>query len=268
MPMFPRIHLENVSVDFPVFNASAKSLRHVLFLEKVQKVKRSFIKGKVGGTISENDKGQAIVRALSDVNLDIRPGDRIGLVGHNGSGKTTLLRILSGIFEPTGGTVHIFGETMPLFNITEGMEPDATGMELIRVRGYFLGLSSAEIEHVAEDVIDFCELGDFINLPVRTYSSGMFIRLAFGIATALTADILLMDEVIGAGDAAFMERADARLKKFVNRAGILVVASHSPEIIQNWCTKAVLLEHGRVALCGDTGTVLSTYHSRVADYAA
>jgi ABC-2 type transport system ATP-binding protein/lipopolysaccharide transport system ATP-binding protein len=174
-----------------------------------------------------------------------------------------LLRILSGIFEPTAGTISIRGTAMPLFNLTEGMDPDATGMELIRVRGYLLGLTPVEIAGITDDVIQFCELGEFINLPIRTYSAGMLVRLAFAITTAVTSDILLMDEVIGAGDAAFIERAELRMRSFVERAGILVVASHSPEIIRKWCNKALLLEHGRMVMLDNVESVLNCYQSLV-----
>jgi ABC-2 type transport system ATP-binding protein/lipopolysaccharide transport system ATP-binding protein len=261
--MLPRISLKGVSVEFPIFDANTKSLRHALFINRVKAVKRAFTEGQVGGSVGQNNRGQTIVRALSNIDLELQGGDRIGLVGHNGSGKTTLLRILSGIFEPTAGTISISGTPMPLFNITEGMDPDATGMELIRVRGYLLGLTSAEIAGITDDVIQFCELGEFIDLPIRTYSSGMFVRLAFAITTAVTSDILLMDEVIGAGDAAFIERAELRLRGFVERSGILVVASHSPEIIKRWCNKALLLEHGRMVMLDKVESVLDCYQSLV-----
>ena len=143
--MLPRISLKGVSVEFPIFDANTKSLRHALFINRVKAVKRAFTEGQVGGLVGQNDRGQTIVRALSNINFELQGGDRIGLVGHNGSGKTTLLRILSGIFEPTAGTISISDTPMPLFNITEGMDPDATGMKLIRVRGYPLGLTSADI---------------------------------------------------------------------------------------------------------------------------
>ncbi len=263
--MMPQISLKGVSVDFPIYDPNAQSLRHVLFINRIKVAQRAFTEGKIGGSVGQDQHGHTIVRALSDINLELHAGDRLGLIGHNGSGKTTLLRVLSGIFEPTAGEITLSGTSMTLFNITEGMDPDSTGMELIRVRGYLMGLSPAEINRITDDVIEFCELGEFIDLPTRTYSAGMFVRLAFAITTAITSDILLMDEIIGAGDAAFIERAEQRLQKFIDRSGILVVASHSPGILQKWCNKAMLLEHGRIVMLGAVDPVLEFYQSKVTD---
>jgi len=259
--MVPRISLKNVSIEFPIYDVGARSLRHTFFINRIKAVKQVFSEGQLGGLIGKNNQGLTIIRALSNIGLELQGGDRVGLVGHNGSGKTTLLRVLSGIYEPTDGTISIHGTVMPLFNITDGMDPDATGMELIRVRGYLLGLTSGEIADITDDVIQFCELGKFMDLPIRTYSAGMFVRLAFAITTAVTSNILLMDEVIGTGDAAFIERIEMRLRSFIDRAGILVVASHSPEIIRKWCNKALLLEHGRIVMLGNVESVLNRYQS-------
>ena len=258
----PSICLKNVSVDFQIYDSNGKSFRHALFLNKMKSVSNKVSKGKVGGLLNENAQGNKYIRALSNISLDLEAGDRVGLVGHNGSGKTTLLRVLSGIFEPTSGEMFINGIAMPLFNITEGMDPEATGSEFIKIRGHLLGLTAKEIATITEDVCEFCELGEFINLPIKTYSAGMLVRLAFGVTTALTSDILLMDEIIGAGDAAFLERAEKRLKNFIERAGILVVASHSPAIISHWCNKGVLLENGNVIKTGNVDEVMKLYEER------
>ena len=254
-----RITLENVSLDFPVLDDKARSLRHALLLNPIMDAGARMRQTAVGGAVTQNNQGRLVVRALDGVSFSLQEGDRVGLVGHNGSGKTTMLRVLSGIFEPTSGRVTIVGNAMPLLNITEGMSPDTTGLELIRLRGRLMGMSRARIEALVEDTIDFCELGEFINFPLRTYSAGMSVRLAFAIATAVPADILLMDEIIGAGDAAFLEKANARLKTFVGQAGILVVASHSPSIIQEWCSRAILFEHGRMLTFDSVPAVLERY---------
>ena len=258
----PHISLTDVTVEFPILDDRSRSLRHALVLNRIGSTLKQVVgSAAVGGTLSRAASGVRIVQALDKVSFDLKPGDRLGLIGHNGSGKTTLLRVLSGIFEPTAGRISIAGTTMPLLNINEGMAPDATGLEAIRVRGYLLGLTEKQIQALTEDVLEFCELGEFIELPIRTYSSGMMVRLAFAITTAMTTDILLMDEVIGAGDAAFIERAERRLKAFVERASILVVASHSDAIIRQWCNRAILLAHGRMVMDGPVDDVLARYHS-------
>ena len=254
------ITVSDITVEFPILDDKSRSLRHALVLNKISETLTTI--GAVGGVVTRASSGVRIVRALDRLSFALKPGDRLGLLGHNGSGKTTLLRVLSGVFEPTVGTIEIHGSAMPLMNIDEGIAPDATGLEAIRIRGYLLGLSNREIEALTEDVIDFCELGEFIDLPVRTYSTGMKIRLAFAIATAMTSDILLMDEVIGAGDAAFIERAEGRLKDFVERASIMVVATHSDAIIRQWCNKAMVLEHGMMAFIGGIEEAIKYYHAK------
>ena len=263
MKSVPSISLKNVSVDFEIHDTNSKSFRHAFFLNRMKSVTKRVSKGNVGGLLNENVDGRKYVRALSNISLNFEAGDRVGLIGHNGSGKTTLLRVLSGIFEPTEGEMTINGIAMPLFNITEGMEPEATGSEFIKIRGHLLGLTKTQISSITEDVSEFCELGEFINLPIKTYSAGMLVRLAFGVTTAITSDILLMDEIIGAGDAAFLEKADQRLKNFINRAGILVVASHSPSIISQWCNKAILLENGSIVTSGNVDEVSSIYENKI-----
>ena len=254
------ITVSDITVEFPIMDDKSRSLRHALVMNKISETLTTI--GAVGGVVTRASSGVRIVRALDHLSFDLNPGDRLGLLGHNGSGKTTLLRVLSGVFEPTAGAIEINGSAMPLMNIDEGIAPDATGLEAIHIRGYLLGLSNRQIEALTEDVIDFCELGEFIDLPVRTYSTGMKIRLAFAIATAMTSDILLMDEVIGAGDAAFIERAESRLKEFVERASIMVVATHSNAIIRQWCNKAMVLEHGTMVFFGDIEEAINYYKTK------
>jgi ABC-2 type transport system ATP-binding protein/lipopolysaccharide transport system ATP-binding protein len=253
-----RIGLESVTVDFPIYDVTARSLKHRLVLNKMS----NLISGNmpsVGGSVRQDRHGVTIVRALDSVSFELAEGDRVGLIGHNGAGKTTLLRVVAGIFEPTVGHARTEGRVMPLFDIMEGMAPDETGIEMIRVRGTLLGLSDQEIEDRIRDIADFCELGEYISMPVRTYSTGMLLRLAFAITTSVTSEILIMDEFIGTADAAFMERADARLKGFVDRASIMLVATHSDSIVRQWCNKAMLLEHGRMVELGAVDTVLAQY---------
>jgi ABC-type polysaccharide/polyol phosphate transport system ATPase subunit len=256
--MTSRIIFENVTVDFKIYDVNAKSLRHALVLNRVSSL-ISKVESKVGGTLMHDESGPVTIRALSDINLNLSNGDRLAIVGHNGSGKSTLLRVAAGIYEPQIGKISTNGRIMPLFNMMEGMSQDATGLEFIRMRGALLGLSTKEINEKEGEIINFCELGEYIKMPIRTYSTGMQVRLAFAITTAVTADILIMDEFIGAGDAGFFEKAQKRLKNFVDNASVLVLATHSTDLVRQWCNKGLLLSHGKTIAYGDLDQVLEQY---------
>jgi ABC-type polysaccharide/polyol phosphate transport system ATPase subunit len=253
-----RIVFDHASVDFPIFDVSARSLRRQLLLPGL--VSRGT--PSVGGNMRRN-RGLITVKALDDVSFALQDGDRVAVLGHNGAGKTTLLRVATGIYEPTAGDVMVQGRVMPLFNILEGMVPDGPGTEMVKVRGTLLGMTAAEIEEKTPEIAEFCDLGEYIHMPVRTYSAGMQVRLAFAITTAAASDILIMDEVIGAGDAAFFERAQVRLRAFVDRASVLMVATHSPDVARQWCNKAILLEHGRLLEIGPVDSVIRSYERLV-----
>jgi len=244
------IQLDKVSVAFPIYNASARSL------------KKRLVGAATGGRI-QSEAGPTVVQALDDVTLHLRHGDRVGLVGHNGAGKTTLLRVLAGIYEPGAGTARVEGQVAPLFDISLGMDPESTGYENIVLRGLFLGMSRADIEARMDEIAEFTELGSFLDLPIRTYSAGMQIRLAFAVSTSIHPDILLLDEGIAAGDAAFLEKANQRLQEFTKRASIIVLASHSERLVKQMCQTAVLMDHGRVIGVGPTEEVLAQYQGRV-----
>lgn len=201
--------------------------------------------GATGGRIEGSGRKQ-FVQALDGVGFELNAGDRLGLVGPNGAGKTTLLKVLYGIYEPSGGSVAIEGKVDALFNINIGFRREATGRRNIVLRGLINGWSEAEIEEKMEEIIAFSELGDFIDLPFKAYSQGMAARLAFSVATALDPEILLMDEWIGAGDASFQEKAKRRMDELAEKAGIIVLASHSESLIQSVCTKRLTLKGGRV----------------------
>ena len=228
-----RIDLQDVSVAFPIFGAHATSLKHTLTA--------SVTGGRIG-----RDSGVTIIQALQDVCLDIREGDRVGVVGHNGSGKTTLLRTMKGVYPPQGGRCDVIGRIASLVEPVQGMEPEATGWENIALRGVLTGVSRGEMQRVTPEIAEFSGLGDYLEMPVRTYSTGMLMRLAFSIATSIRCDILLMDEWLSVGDADFKERAEVRLREVVEQSGILVLASHSAELIARECNRVVQLEHGRV----------------------
>ncbi len=256
-----KIRADDLTLDFPIYDINDRSLRHLLMLTPIAKVIRG--SSHVGGTFATSARGAVVVRAIDGISFEIKRGERVGLIGHNGAGKTTLLRILAGIYEATSGTLEVTGQLMPLFNLMEGMMPDATGREFIRVRGVLLGLRPNQIDALAEEVIDFCELGSYIHMPVRTYSSGMLVRLAFAIATSVTSEILLFDELIGAGDARFFKKAQERLQSFVNRSSIVIVASQSRSVLEEWCNRALLLEHGKLIDDGTVKEVFDSYDQRL-----
>ena len=245
------IILEKVSVSFPVYSSATRSIKNRLI--------NSATGGQIRSNAGAGAKHMTLVQALQDIDLKLDSGDRIGLVGHNGAGKTTLLRVLAGIFQPNEGQVIIEGTTVPLFDISLGMDPESNGYENILLRGIYLGLTRTQIKARMDEIADFTELGDFLDLPIRTYSAGMQMRLAFAVSTCVAPDILLLDEGIGAGDAAFIKKASERLKLFMEKVSIIVLSSHSEELISRICTKALLLEHGRVIGAGTTAEILEQY---------
>jgi homopolymeric O-antigen transport system ATP-binding protein len=240
------IHLANVSVDIPVYDFASASIRKLILANTV------------GGRFAQTGAG-VIVNALKNISLDARDGDRIGLIGANGSGKTTLLRVLSGVYPPTGGTVDVQGRVSPLFDLALGMSMDATGLENITMCGIIWGLTRKQIEDRFDEIAEFTELGGYLNMPVRTYSAGMKLRLAFAIATAQDPEILLLDEAIGAGDKVFYQKAFARMKNLVGQSNILIVASHAGGVIRTLCNKAIWLHKGELVEYGEVDRVLAAY---------
>jgi lipopolysaccharide transport system ATP-binding protein len=199
------------------------------------------------------------IRALRDVTLEIGAGERIGLIGPNGAGKTTLLKVMAGIYPPQRGRVRIEGRVCPLFEFATGFEMDAAGWDNIRTRALLLGMSAAEIEAKIEDIGRFSELGEFLDVPVRCYSAGMMLRLAFATSTAVEPEILLLDEVMAAGDASFIQRARARMDQMMERARIVVFATHALDLLPKICGRTIWLDHGRIVLDGATADVISAY---------
>jgi ABC-2 type transport system ATP-binding protein/lipopolysaccharide transport system ATP-binding protein len=243
------LSLDNVSVSFPIYHGGSRSL------------KKSLLFRGSGGQLASDASHRITVEALRNVSMEFRTGDRVALIGKNGAGKSTLLRVMAGIYEPVTGVVKSRGRISPMFDISLGIDGDISGYDNIRLRGLILGLPAREIEERMADIAEFTELGDYLDIPVRTYSSGMMTRLTFAVATCFSPEILLMDEWILAGDAGFLAKAQHRVEAFVEQAGILVLASHSTEICRRWCNKAVWMERGEVKMAADISAVLDSYNS-------
>ena len=246
MPTPARIEVAGLTVLFPLYHGSSRSLKKTVFAV-------------ASGRLGKDQQDRVVVQALRDISFTLRPGDRLGLVGANGAGKTTLLRTLTGIYEPVIGLVRVAGSLNALLDTTLGMNLDLTGRENIMLRGQYYGLAAPEIARLEQDVQDFAGLGDFMDLPVRIYSSGMVVRLGFALATAIRPQILLMDEWFLAGDSDFMEKARARLEDVVRGAEILVLSTHQPSIVQTWCTRAIWLDKGEIRADGPPDAVLESY---------
>ena len=241
------ILLNNVSVDIPIFNSQGRSL------------KKTIMGMATGGRIGLTESGKTVVRSLDHLNLEIKSHERVGLIGHNGAGKSTLLRVLSSVYEPTEGFAKINGSIGSLIDISLGIALEATGLENIYLRSALLGISKKKVDKELNSIVEFTELGDFINMPVRTYSTGMHMRLAFAVSTMISPDILLMDEWLSVGDQSFQEKAENRLNRLIERTNILVIATHSRRLIERCCTRVLWLEHGRLKMDGSPEQVCPLY---------
>jgi lipopolysaccharide transport system ATP-binding protein len=242
------ISISDVSVSFPLYHTESRSLKKAVLAA-------------ASGRLGKDAKRRVVVEALRDVSFALETGDRLGFVGSNGAGKTTLLRTLAGIYEPVDGYININGKVTALLDPGQGMNPELTGRENIRLRGLFDRLNPGQINQLEDDVAAFAGLDQFLDLPVRMYSSGMVVRLGFGLATSIKPQILLMDEWLMAGDANFMEKAKKRLETMVQGAEILVLSSHSPDIILQWCNRVIWMDAGRIKMDSTPQEVLSHYLS-------
>jgi ABC-2 type transport system ATP-binding protein len=247
-PALPPVSIEtdNAWVEFPIFDAKSRSL------------KKTFL-GAAGGTIGRNTSNVLVIEALRNITLSFKVGDRVGLVGHNGAGKSTLLRLMSGIYEPTRGAAIVRGKVAPVFDLGVGMDPEISGYENIIIRGLFLGQTRKTMLSKVDEIAEFTELGEYLSMPLRTYSTGMRVRLAMGVVTSIDPEILLLDEGIGAVDADFLKKAQTRLQKLVERSGILVFASHSNEFLARLCKTAIWIDHGEVKMTGGIEEVVRAY---------
>jgi ABC-type polysaccharide/polyol phosphate transport system ATPase subunit len=245
------ISLRNVVIEFPIVHGSSRSLQLRLYQA-------------LGGKLT-SAHNTVVVRALDGIDLVLRDGDRLGLIGHNGSGKTTLLRVLAGVYPPGRGVAEISGSVSSFTDITLGMDPESTGWENIIFRCVFMGLSFEQAKRLSPTIAEFSELGPYLDLPTRTYSTGMYLRLAFAISTSVQPDILVMDEMISAGDLQFMEKAKQRLEEIVGRTSILAIASHDLHLIRTMCSKAIWLEQGSIKMVGSPESVVRAYEELYAE---
>jgi homopolymeric O-antigen transport system ATP-binding protein len=252
-PAVPPVSIDTCDawVEFPIFDAKSRSL------------KKTFL-GKAGGTIGRNPSNVLVIEALRNISLSLSMGDRVGLVGHNGAGKSTLLRLLSGIYEPTRGSATVRGKVAPVFDLGVGMDPEISGYENIIIRGLFLGETRKTMMSKVDEIAEFTELGEYLSMPLRTYSTGMRVRLAMGVVTSIDPEILLLDEGIGAVDSEFLKKAQTRLQKLVERSGILVFASHSNEFLARLCKTAIWIDHGEIRMMGGIEEVVRAYEGEEA----
>jgi homopolymeric O-antigen transport system ATP-binding protein len=241
------LRLRNLSVEFPMYQGSSRSLKKLLVATTTY------------GNLARDATDRINVHALNDLTLDIEDGDRVALIGANGAGKTTLLRVLAGIYYPTRGQVHSQGRISALLDVAVGLNPDATGRENIILRGMYMDIHPREMRARMDEIAEFTELGPYLDMPARTYSAGMMVRLGFAVSTCIPPEILLMDEWLSAGDARFLDKAQRRMEQFVHRSSILVLASHSQELLRKWCNRGLLLQQGRITKSGPINEVIATY---------
>ena len=245
--MMASLRLRDLSVEFPIYTGGSRSLKKLL-------VNRT-----TSGNLARDARDRVAVRALSEITLDIEHGDRLAIIGANGAGKSTLLKVLAGIYAPTGGRMHATGRVSALLTASVGLNPDATGRENIVTRGMYMDVHPRDMRARVEEIAEFTELGYYIDMPVRTYSSGMMVRLCFAVATSVRPEILLMDEWLAAGDAAFLAKAQRRMEEFLSSTSILVLASHSMSLLRDWCNRAILLEQGHIVAIGGVDEIADRY---------
>jgi ABC-type polysaccharide/polyol phosphate transport system ATPase subunit len=245
------VQARDVSVVYKIYTARSRSIKNELFRT-------------VGGGIKVEDDSRVSVNALQNVSLSLRPGDRVALIGGNGAGKSTLLKVLAGIMEPSAGELRLSGRVSSLLDMSMGMDPEATGYENIIMRSVFLGANFAEAKARVSEIESFCELGDYLHFPMRTYSTGMSLRLSFAIATSVQPEILVLDEMIGTGDESFSIKAKARMDEIVSKLQILIIATHDLSTARTLCNRGVVLSHGNLVADTEIGDALSAYHASAA----
>jgi len=245
------IKMESVHLYYPLMSLKSHSFQIAMY-------------NKLGGILGKknNSNGVQYVHALRDITLEIKRGQRLGIIGHNGAGKTTLLRVLAGVYPPSSGKVFVRGKVTAMTDFTLGMDPNVSGLQNIVLRLIFMGYSHKTARGAVEDIVEFSELGDFIHLPVRTYSTGMFMRLAFAISTHFIPEILLLDEVIGAGDESFKSKVLKRIEELLGGAKIVILSSHDLGAVEKYCNSALVMDHGKITFSGPPFDAINYYKER------
>jgi ABC-type polysaccharide/polyol phosphate transport system ATPase subunit len=229
--------------------------------------RRATLRQSVVGMLRRRDRTTATsFWAVRNLSFDVRHGDTVAIVGPNGAGKTTLLLALAGILAPSEGEVRLYGQTSTLLTIGAGFDGELTGLDNIDLAGAFLGLSQKQMTELVPEIIEFADIGAFIDAPLKTYSTGMRARLGFAIATAITPDILLLDEVLGTGDQDFREKSQSRIRELVRSARAVIVVTHDLGYVTEYCNRAILLERGTVVHDGDPSETVKLYHQRVEEH--
>lgn len=241
------LRAQNIRVEFPIYQGGSRSL------------KKAVLASTRFGNLKKDSQNRVNVVALHDLSLNIENGDRLALIGANGAGKTTLLKVLAGIYQPASGQFHSSGRVTALITTSVGLNLDATGRENIILRGMYMDIHPKEMRARINEIAEFTGLGDYLDMPVRTYSSGMMVRLSFAASTCVPSEILIMDEWLSAGDASFLTKAQKRMEQFVGASSILVLASHSLPLLEQWCNRAILLDQGSIIAAGDVKEVINAY---------
>jgi ABC-2 type transport system ATP-binding protein/lipopolysaccharide transport system ATP-binding protein len=247
------VELKDVSLDYPVYDYSSLSLQ------------KTIVSLASAGSISKPKDGVIKVRSVNKLSLELKAGDKLAIIGGNGAGKTSLLKLIAGIYEPSTGHRKVSGKITTILGTGFGFDEEATGYQNIMLGGIALGYSLNEMKECIVDIAEFSELGEFLNMPLRTYSAGMRARLAFGIATCKRPDIVIIDEGIGAGDAHFIEKANQRLERFLNDASIMIMASHSNGLLEKFCNKCLYMKNGKALFLGDLKKGIAMYNKDLGD---
>ncbi len=250
--MQSKVKIQNVHLDFPIYDYESRSLRNKI--KSYKKIKKNLI--------TNTGQNNQIIKALKNVSFNFSHGDRIGLLGPNGSGKTTLLKLIAGIYFPTSGSIERYGDISCMLDIGFGFEQDATGYENIILSNITRGLTKRKIDTIIAEIADFSGLGEFLDMPIRTYSSGMQARLAFSSAIASSPDILLIDEFFSTGDIEFSKKSKKKVLEMMDNSSILVFASHDLDLIQKICNKAVYMKNGEVCFLGNTKDTIDCYKEK------
>jgi ABC-type polysaccharide/polyol phosphate transport system ATPase subunit len=242
------VHLNNVSLEYELFHDKTNNLKEMVI---------NLLRGK-----NKSNHAEKFYKALDTININIEEGERVGIIGSNGAGKSTLLKVISGILKPTIGSVTVNGNIQPLIELGAGFDMEISGRENIYLNGYMLGFTKTQIKTKEDEIIEFADIGQYIDLPVKYYSSGMLVRLAFTIATTIDPEILIIDEMLGAGDIHFVKKAEDRIHNLINQAKVVIIVSHDMGFIERICNRTIVLSGGILAFDGATEVAIEKFKNQ------